>query len=109
MSPREKREEKLTDEDRANYNYDITTSPFFSRPHEFLSLGQRVRAKFRIWDLPWGGKLDSISSDDWGWVSAEKGEMGTVVYVAEGEWPVVRFDDTGHATCVIDFEVEKVS
>jgi hypothetical protein len=88
--------------DLANYNNDLRTSPFFKNPGDFLKEGQRVRARFRIFDLP--GKPD----EDWGWVSANAGEMGTVVHAQEGLWPTVRFDQTGCATCVTDFEVVPV-
>lgn len=90
-----------TDEDRKNYEFNLCESQFYQNPEAFLKLGQRVRAKFRVWDLP--GKLPN----DWGWVSAEAGELGTVVHVQEGCWPTVRFDG-GRATCVTDLEVEPV-
>jgi hypothetical protein len=89
-----------TAKDRKNYDFSRRTSPFFENPEKFLKLGQRVRAKFRIWDTP------DRSGSDWGWVSAETGEEGVVVHVEKGYWPTVRFDKTGCATCVTDFEVE---
>jgi hypothetical protein len=89
-----------TAEDRKNYSYDVKTSPHYANPEGWLNEGQRVRAKFRIWDLP-------LNEPDWGWVSAEKGELGTVVDDMNG-WPVVRFDRTRYATNVTDFEVEPV-
>lgn len=87
-----------TAEDRKNYSVDVRLSPFFSKPEEFLKLGQRVRANHRIFDLP------NDAGADWGWVSAEKDEQGTVVHVEAGYWPTVRFDG-GKATCVTDTEV----
>lgn len=93
---------KPTAEDLKNYSYSIKTSLFYKEPEKFLKMGQRVKAKFRIWDLP------HQSDGDWGWVSAEPGELGTVVHVQEGYWPTVRFDGTGCATCVTDLEVEPV-
>lgn len=93
---------KPTEQDLKNYQYDTKSSPFYSKPEAFLALGQRVRANFRIFDLPNPGR-----SDDWGWVSAEAGEEGTVIHVQPGYWPTVRFDKTRCATCVTDFEVTK--
>lgn len=92
---------KPTEQDRQNYSRAAKESPFFHCPERFLKLGDRVRAKFRIWDQPNIGET-------WGWVSAEAGELGTVVHVQKGCWPTVRFDDTGCATCVTDFEVERM-
>ncbi len=89
-----------TEQDIANYSSG-GPSPFRDRPGDFLKLGQRVRAKFRIFDLP-----GRVEDKDWGWVSAEAGEEGTVVHQEEGSWPTVRFDVTGAATCVFDHEVE---
>lgn len=92
---------KPTEQDIANYrSYDSKNSPFVSCPEKFLKVGQRVRAKFRIFDLP-GRATDA----DWGWVSAEAGEEGTVIHVEKGYWPTVRFDNTRCATCVTDGEV----
>ena len=90
---------KPTEQDRANYSRSIKESDFFACPELFLTMGQKVRAKFRVWDLP------NDKSDDWGWVSAEPGEEGEVVHVQDGYWPTVRFA-SGKATCVTDFEVE---
>lgn len=89
-----------TEQDRKNYSNNIATSPFYDKPREFLKLGQRVRAKFRIWDLPG-------NEPDWGWVSAEEGDEGVVVGV-DDNWPTVRFERTGYATCVTDFEVDPI-
>ena len=89
------------DEDRKNYSYDVLTSKFHSCPEKFLSLGDKVRAKFRIWDTP-------NDLGNWGWVSAEKGELGLVVHVEKGCWPTVRFEN-GRSTCVMNFEVENVT
>jgi hypothetical protein len=94
---------KPTAQDIANYNYPIRSSQFFKNPEDFLKMGQRCKARFRIFDLPNPGK-----SDDWGWVSAEEGEEGTVVHVEKGYWPTVRFDNTGAATCVTNFEVDPI-
>jgi hypothetical protein len=96
-------EKQPTEQDLKNYSYQCKTSQFFENPGKFLKEGQRVRAKFRIWDLP---QRDLES--DWGWVSAEKGETGTVVHAQDGLWPTVQFDETGASTCVTDFEVEVV-
>jgi hypothetical protein len=92
---------KPTEQDIANYSsLDPKKSPYYSCPENFLKEGQRVRAKFRIFDLP-GQATDA----DWGWVSAEAGEEGTAVDVQTGHWPTVIFDGGG-ATCVTDGEVE---
>lgn len=93
---------KPTTADRKNYSKSIKTSRFYKRPEKFLKMGDRVRAKFRLFDLP------HQSKNDWGWVSAEAGELGTVVHTQKGYWPTVRFDQTGCATCVTDLEVEQV-
>lgn len=85
---------KPTDEDRKNYSSDDKPQPDIA-----WSKDQRVRAKFRIFDSP------GHETDDWGWVSAENGEMGTVVYVDDDGTPTVRFDDTGCSTCVSNHEV----
>lgn len=97
--------QKPTELDLKNYSYACKDSPFYENPGKFLKMGQRVRAKFRIWDTP------QKTIDDprgWGWVSAEAGEVGTVVHVQDGLWPTVQFDDTGCSTCVTDFEVEPI-
>lgn len=67
----------------------------------FLKLGDRVRAKRRVFDLP--GK------DNPGPIHAEPGEEGVVVHTEFGSWPTVRFDKTNTATCVTDSEVEKIN
>lgn len=88
---------KPTAEDRKNYNSDET------RPDITWTKDQRVRARFRIFDCP------GHETDDWGWVSAEKGEMGTVVYIdKEDGTPTVCFDNTGCSTCVSNHEVDLV-
>lgn len=87
-----------TEQDRKNYSVDIRTSPFFSKPDEFLKLGQKCRARFRVFDLP------NKSENDWGWVSAEAGVVATCISVNEGRWPTVQFP--GAITDVTDFEVE---
>lgn len=78
----------------------ITKSPYYNQPEKFCSLGQRVRAKIRVYDCP--------GEEDQGPIHAEPGDLGTVVHVEEGFWPTVRFDRTGTATCVTDEEVVKV-
>lgn len=80
----------------------VRQSPFFSKPETFLKLGQRVRAKVRVWDTP----DDDMAK--WGRLHAEKGDTGTVVHVQKGCWPTVTFDRSGTSTCVTDFEVEPV-
>lgn len=92
------------EQDRANYSYDIRTSPHFDRPDGFLRYGQRVKANFRIWDQPNMPGAVTTNGEDWGWVSAQAGEEGTVVHTQTGHWPTVRFD-SGCATCVTDREV----
>lgn len=92
-----------TDEDRRNYNFAPEKSPFFEHPETFLNIGDKVKAKFRIFDLPSGHE------DDWGPVAAEAGEEGTVVHVETDYWPTVRFDNTGRASEVTDFEVEPLT
>lgn len=89
-----------TEQDRKNYNYDIKSSPFYSKPHEFLRVGDKVRARIRIWDLPWQ------SEDDWGPVVAEATEEGVCVHVQNGCWPAVQF--ANRLSDVTDFEVEKI-
>lgn len=86
-------------QDRKNYSYHCIDSPFFNNPEKFLKKGQRVKAKFRIFDNP-------NNSQNWGLVHAEAGEEGTVVHVEQGLWPTVTFDRTGTTTNVTDFEVE---
>ncbi|HVE14330.1 MAG TPA: hypothetical protein VNI01_13100 [Elusimicrobiota bacterium] len=68
---------------------------------DFAKMGDRVRAKVRVYDLP--------GNPDPGPIHAEPGEMGTVVHTEEGFWPTARFDRTGTATCVTSDEVEVVS
>lgn len=80
---------------------DISESPFYTKPEQFLKLGQRVRAKGRVYDLP---TLDG--QGDQGMVHAEPGEEGVAVHVQVGCWPTVTFDRTGTSTCVTDSEVE---
>lgn len=75
----------------------IKNSPFYTHPEDFLTMGQRVRAITRVYDLP--------GNDDQGPVHAEVGEWGEVVHVQEGMWPTVTFDRTGTSTCVTDEEV----
>jgi hypothetical protein len=89
-----------TEQDKKNYDFKAKDSPYYSNPGKWLREGDRVRAKFRIFDLP--GK-----EDDWGWVSAEAGEEGVVVHVEDSYWPTVKFAN-GRATCVTDFEVEEL-
>lgn len=91
---------KPTKQDLKNYNYDLKNHPLYSRPGDFLKLGDRVVARFRIFDLP-----QSTLNADWGPVHAEAFEEGVVVHVQEGHWPTVRFNRTGTATCVTPFEV----
>lgn len=82
----------------AGYVWDFTI-PQLSRC-AFLNLGERVRAKTRVFDLP--------DTSNPGPVHAEAGELGTVEHTEPGCWPTVRFDRTGTATCVTDEEVEKI-
>jgi adenylosuccinate synthase len=76
---------------------DIKNSPFYTHPERFLTMGQRVRAITRVYDLP--------GNEDQGPIHAEEGEWGTVVDVQHGTWPTVTFDRTGTSTCVTDAEV----
>lgn len=85
--------------DRNNYSFAPQTSPYLDAPEKFLRVGQVVRAKFRIFDLPAG------TSEDWGDVRAEEGDVGVVVHVEKGFWPTVSFPN-GTSTCVTDFEVD---
>lgn len=43
-----------------------------------------------------------------GFVHAEPGDMGTVEYVDDDGCPTIRFDKTGTATIVGDYEIEVV-
>ena len=99
--------EKPSDEDRKNYSFNIRDSALFSCPEKFLELGQKVRAKFRIWDQPNMNPRKTTNGEDWGWVSAEKDEEGVVQHVEKGYWPTVRFA-SGRSTCVTDMEVELI-
>lgn len=84
--------------DNSTAPWDIKKSPFYTKPEKFLKLGQRVRAKLTVYDLP--------GTDSPGPMHALVGEEGVVVHVQTGHWPTVRFDRTGSSTCVTDFEVE---
>lgn len=81
-------------------------SKFFNNPEEFLKLGQRVRAKLVVYDLP--GKLDPAGAPDTGPIHAHPGDLGTVVHIERGFWPTVEFDKTQSRTDVTDFEVEPI-
>lgn len=83
-------------------------SPFFDCPEKFLWLGQRVRAKVDIYDLP-GNTDPHWHNGTAGPVHAEPGETGTVVHVEKDFWPTVTFDKTGTSTCVTDGEVEPIN
>lgn len=92
-----------TPEDIRNYSFDSSTSPYFKAPHTFLKVGQKVRARFRIWDTPdpkhlWG--------NNWGPIRAEAGEVGEVIETCRGHWPTVQFKNG--ITDVTDFEVEAI-
>lgn len=67
---------------------------------QFLNVGDRVRAKVRVYDLP--------GNPDPGPIKAEAGEEGSCVHTEPGYWPTVKFDRTGGSTCVTSDEVEKV-
>lgn len=71
----------------------------------FLKLGDRCRAKIRVYDLP-GNKDPRWHDGTPGPIHAEPGELGTVVHVQEGHWPAVRFDRTRTVTDVTSDEVE---
>jgi hypothetical protein len=99
-----------TAKDRANYAQ--TGNPQYRRkPDLFLKLGQRVRARFRIFDLPGqtkrrpDGTVVTLKTN-WGWLTAPKGMEGTVVDKCGG-WPTVRFDN-GLVSDVTDVEVEPI-
>lgn len=95
---------KPTKQDLANYfgEKSFLDSPFLDHPERFLKVGQKVKAKIRIFDLPTAGR------GDWGPVHAMAGETGVVVHVEPGCWPTVRFDRTQTMTGVTDLEVEPV-
>lgn len=79
-------------------DWDIKQSPFFKCPEKFLKMGQKVRAKIQIWDLP--------GEEDPGPLVAEIGDIGIVVHVERSCWPTVRFSKRSSDVC--DFEVEPV-
>lgn len=93
---------KPTPQDLEQYSHNPATSPHHKHPERFLKIGQRVKAKLRVFDLPNTNNYDV----DWGPVHAEVGELGTVIHLQEGYWPTVCFDRTGTLTDVTDFEVE---
>jgi len=66
-----------------------------------MPVGTRVRAKTTVYDLP--------GEADMGPIHAEAGDEGTVVHTQSGLFPTVRFDRTGGATCVTEFEVEQIN
>lgn len=84
--------------DKNTAPWDIKESSFYTNPEDFLKLGQRVRARVRVYDLP--------GNPDPGMIHAEVGETGVVIHVEKGFWPTVQFDRTGTRTDVMDFEVE---
>ena len=79
-------------------SWNIKDDPFYTHPEDFLQLGQRVRARIRVYDLP--------GNPDPGPIHAEPGEEGVVVHVQKGCWPTVTFNRTGTSTCVVPAEVE---
>ena len=64
----------------------------------FLNVGDKVRAKIRVWDLP--------GNPDPGPIRAEPGEEGVCIWTQEGHFPAVKF--TGGITDVTPEEVEKI-
>lgn len=81
-----------------NLKEKIQKSPFYSCPEKFMRVGQRARARVRVYDCP--------GAADPGPVHAEQDELGTVVHVEKGFWPTIRFDRTRTCTDVTDDEVE---
>jgi hypothetical protein len=75
------------------------TEEFSDKPGEWLKAGQRVRSIGKVYDT-------GIPGD---WLHAEPGEFGTVEHTEPDNWPTVRFDRTGTATCVTPLEVEPVT
>jgi hypothetical protein len=88
--------------------WDIYSSPQFDQPGTWLQMGDKVRAIRTVYDLP-GNTRSQWWNGTWGPIAAEKGHIGTVEHVQDGLWPTVRFDISGRATCVTDFEVEKIA
>lgn len=64
----------------------------------FLKLGDRVRAKTIVYDLP----------PDKSVIRAQKGDTGVVVHTEPGVFPTVTFDQSGTSTCVTPDEVQKL-
>ena len=64
----------------------------------FLSDGDRVRAKVTVYDLPPSKDMKH----------ADPGDTGVVVHTEPGVWPTVQFTKTGTMTCVTPDEVEKI-
>lgn len=101
-----------TAQDRENYSRNIRRSKYFKNPNAFTKVGDRVRARFRIFDLPHQTRIRKdgtrvVLKSDWGWLTAPKGMEGTVVG-KYGGWPTVTFDN-GITSDVTNYEVELVT
>ncbi len=64
---------------------------------QFLKLGDKVRAKTTVYDLPPDKSVIRAKLDD-----------TVVVHTKPNCWPTVQFDSTGCSTCVTPDEVEKI-
>jgi hypothetical protein len=64
---------------------------------QFLELGEIVRAKTTVYDLP----------PDTSWIHAEKGDLGQCIHIEPGFYPTVRFFDRKTCTCVTPQEVKR--